>query len=199
MLARKLGAEVLGTFLLTFMVRLSLSVTLIWTPVIAGLTLGLGVYMLGSVSGAHFNPAVTIGLATIRKISPKDAALYVIAQLLGGYLAMLVVFYVFGIFLTPGLPVVDSMQVAVAEAFGAAILVLGVSSVVHGKAPHDASGLTIGTALTLGAVAASSLSNGIVNPAVALGLGSFSVAYVLGPIVGGIVAAWLYKTIIAAK
>lgn len=137
------------------------------------------------------NPAVTVGLWSIKKISSKDAALYVVAQFIGAALAMWAGDAMTGN--AVALLTDDSVVTVLAEALGAAILVLGVSSVVHGKAPSEASGLTIGTALTLGASAASVLSNGVVNPAVALGIHSFSVAYVVGPLIGGVVAAWGYK------
>jgi glycerol uptake facilitator-like aquaporin len=86
-------------------------------------------------------------------------------------------------------------MIGIAEAIGAAILVLGVSSVVHGKVTQGASGLTIGSALSLGVLAASAQSNGVVNPAVALGIGSVSLAYVFGPILGGLIAAWGYRAL----
>jgi glycerol uptake facilitator-like aquaporin len=191
------AAELLGTFLLAFLVHLGAGGGLpVPTAVIAGLTLGLIVYMLGPISGAHVNPAVTIGLASIGKIAPTEAAAYVVSQLLGGFLALLAGNWLLGSALS--LTVSDTPLVGIAEAIGAAILVLGVCSVVYGKAPKDAAGLTIGTSLTLGALAASVQSNGIVNPAVALGLGSLSVMYVVGPLLGGIVAAWGYK-LLAAK
>ena len=191
---RPSAAECLGTFLLALLVHLSIGAHFpVPTPVIAGLTLGLIVYMLGSVSGAHVNPAVTIALASIGKISWSEALRYVLAQIIGGLLALL-----FGNALVGALSLTagSSAVILASEALGAAILVLGVSSVVHGKAPHDASGLTIGTALALGALAASAQSNGVVNPAVALGIGSLSIAYVLGPIIGGIVAAQLYQALV---
>ena len=192
---RKYAAEVLGTFLLAFLVRVSVVAHLpLPTPVIAGLTLGLGVYMLGAVSGAHFNPAVTMALLSIQKISTRDAAAYIASQLLGGFLALHVSDAVTGMQAT--VTVASTTSILLAEAIGAAILVLGVSSVVHGKAPSDTAGLVIGTALALGAMAASSASNGIVNPAVALALGSLSFAYILGPIIGGVIAAWGYRWII---
>src|SRR3989344_6634810 len=82
------AAELLGTFLLAL---LSLGSSFpVPTPVVAGLTLGLIVYMFGSVSGAHVNPAVTVGLAVIHKISWNDAAAYIVMQLTGGLLAMMV-------------------------------------------------------------------------------------------------------------
>ena len=192
---KKYAAEILGTFLLAFLVRLSVVAHLpLPTPVIAGLTLGLAVYMLGSISGAHCNPAVTIALASMKKISVSDGAIYIIAQFFGGYLALLASDAMTGV--PTALVAANTLPVAIAEAVGAGILVLGVSSVVHGKVSAGASGLTIGTALALGAMAASSVSNGIVNPAVALSLGSVSLAYVLGPIVGGLIAAWGYRAIV---
>ncbi len=189
---RAYSAECLGTFLLALLVHLSIGAQFpVATPVIAGLTLGLIVYMLGGISGAHVNPAVTIALASIDKISWKDAGFYILFQFIGGAAALLFGKGLLGTVIS--VTAATSMPILVAEALGAGILVLGVSSVVHGKAPKEASGLTIGTALALGALAASVQSNGVVNPAVALGIGSLSVAYVLGPIIGGIIAAQLYK------
>lgn len=185
-------AELLGTFLLALLVHLSLGANFgVPTPVVAGLTLGLIVYMLGGVSGAHVNPAVTLGLWSVKKFPTKDLAGYLVAQFAGAALAMVV-----GDAMTGGavMPMIDdTVLVGVAEALGAAILVLGVSSVVHGKAPGDAAGITIGSALVLGASAASVLSNGVVNPAVALGIHSFSIVYLICPIVGGVLAAWGYR------
>ncbi len=194
--SRRYFAEFLGTFLLALLIHLSIGAQFpVATPVIAGLTLGLIVYMLGAISGAHVNPAVTIALASIDKISWKDAGFYVLSQFLGGAAAFLFGKGLLGhsLAVTAG----TSMPILAAEAVGAAILVLGVSSVVHGKAPNDASGLTIGTALALGALTASVQSNGVLSPAVALGIGSLSFAYLIGPVIGGIIAAQLYKRLLS--
>jgi len=192
------AAELLGTFLLALLVRLSIGSNFpVSTPVVAGLTLGLLVYMFGSISGAHVNPAVTLGLAALRKISWNDAGIYIVMQLVGGLLAMIVGNALTGSPLS--LVAGTAVNIGIAEAMGAAILVLGVSSVVYGKTPKDASGLTIGTALTLGALTASTISNGVVNPAVALGIGSLSLPYVAGPLLGGVVAAFGYRALIGEK
>lgn len=192
-----LAAEALGTFLLTLAVSVSLANgTPLSTAVVAGLTLGLVVYMLGPVSGAHVNPAVTIGLLSIKKISMQAAIGYVVAQCVGALLAMFVSQILSG-GAVPSMTVASDPMTAIAEAIGAAVLVLGVSSVVHGKTPHDASGLTIGGSLLLGIMLASAASNGVVNPAVALGIGSVSISYILGPIIGGVIAAWLYRDLAA--
>lgn len=194
---RPLVAELLGTFLLAVLVHVSLAAHFpLVTPVVAGLTLGLVVYMLGSVSGAHVNPAVTVGLFSIGKISLTDAVGYIVAQFLGGALALMVGNLLLGG--STSLVVGDSAMIVLAEALGAAVLVLGVSSVVHGKAPSDASGLTIGGALLLGVLLASTQSNGVLNPAVALGIGSVSLSYIAGPLIGGVVAAWGYRWLVKA-
>ena len=185
-------AELIGTFALALAVGLSIAGKFVVpTPVVAALTLGVCVYTLGAISGTHINPAITIGLAAIGKISPKDAGGYLVAQFAGGGLAMVACRTLAG---APAVTAVDSVAVFIAEALGAFWLAIGVAAVVHDKAPGAAAGLTIGGSLLVGiTMAASSGSNGVVNPAVALGIGSFSLSYVLAPPVGALLAMFLYK------
>lgn len=196
MKTQKYFAELTGTFFLTLSVSLSLLYGApLATPLIAGITLGLFVYILGPVSGGHFNPAVTIGLASIRKISLKDAIIYIVVQIIGALLAMLVVKGLTG---GQSLTMVANNKIVtgVVEAIGALVLILGVSSVVHGKVDDDACGAVIGGSLFLGIALTSGLSNGVLNPAVAIGINSISIMYIVGPIVGTIVGAWAYKLLI---
>jgi len=191
---RKYLAELVGTFGLTLAVSLSLVLGLpLATPLVAGLTLGLFVYTVGNVSGAHLNPAVTIGLASVKKIEPKEAVMYIIVQVVGALLAMLTTQWMTGD--VPDLLVENSFAVGGAEALGAFFLVFGVSSVVFGKVKEAASGLTIGGSLLLGIMMTGGLSNGVLNPAVAIGIGSVSLMYLIGPVVGGLAAALLYEYI----
>lgn len=192
---QRYAAEFLGAFTLTFAVLASIAFSApIAGPVIAGLTLGLFVYTVGPVSGAHLNPAVTIGMLTGDKIKLNDALMYIIAQLLGGVAAMMVAAQFAGRTLSLGYG--SSLAVVVAEAVGAFILAFGVSSVAYGKTPAAASGLVVGGSLALGASVASMGGNGVINPAVALGIGSFGPMYIVGPIIGAVVAVrvftWLY-------
>ena len=82
---RAYAAELIGTFFLTLVVYLSVSGTghfQLPTAVLAGMTLGLSVYAFGAISGSHINPAVTLGLASIGKLKPLDAAMYTVAPML---------------------------------------------------------------------------------------------------------------------
>jgi len=188
---RKYLSELLGTFGLTFAVLGSL--TFNWplaTPLVAGLTLMLFVYSLGSISGTHINPAVTIALWAIQKIEVKDAIFYIVFQYLGAMIAIYV-FRAIG-FTVPLLEVADTAAVFLGEALGTMFFVMGIAAVVYGRVKDNIGGLMIGGSLLFGVFIASMLSNGVLNPAVALGIGSFSVMYVVGPIIGGIAGALIY-------
>jgi aquaporin Z len=189
---KRYTAEFLGTFALALTVGLSLAGKFpVSTPVTAALTLGVCVYIFGAISGTHINPAITIGLLAIGKINIRDAAFYLAAQFAGGATAMFVSAALLGA--RPPVTAVDSAAVFAGEALGTFWLAVGVASVVYGKAQAAASGLTIGAALLLGITMAAPVSNGVLNPAVALGIGSFSAMYVIGPIVGAAIAMLLYR------
>ena len=192
------AAEALATFSLTLSVSLSLLFVFpLATPVLAALVVALFVYMIGGISGAHINPAVTLGMWCIKKIDNRDAMLYVASQLIGAGLATLVVLSMTATI--PPLVADESFPVFLAEAIGTFFLVFAVAGVATGKVDDDASGLVIGGALLLGSIIASTMSNGILNPAVAFGLGSLKLSYLLGPLVGGSVGAVVYRWIAEGK
>ncbi len=189
---KKYLAEALGAFTLTLVVALSIAVPFpVPTPLLAGLVLGLFVYTIGHLSGSHINPAVTIGLWSIKKITAGQAALYIIFQLAGAWAAGILVSSVVGI--TP-LTVSGDFIIGFAEALGTFFFTFGIASVVYGKVSDVMSGIVIGGSLFLGIVVAVTLSsNGVLNPAVAMGIGSFNVMYLLGPIVGCVAGMQAYK------
>ncbi len=194
-MSKKHIAEFIGTFALSFVVLLAVSALSapVAIPVIAGLTLALFVYSIGPVSGCHINPSVTLGQLSIKKISPNDAVFYIIAQLFGAFVAMLVVKNLF-LISTPVVPLVMNSKIFFAEVFGAFFFNFGIASVVYGKAKEQMSGLVVGGSLLLGLLV-SSLAGaaGILNPAVAVALGAVSLVYMLAPIVGAVLGAWAYK------
>lgn len=194
---KKLVAEGFGTFILALAV---LSSTLVdapalTTPVIAGLVVGLFVYTIANTSGSHINPGVTVGLWSIGKISTRDAALYIVAQVLGAMIAFNVAFALLGETSLGTSP--ESLSVFLAELIGMTVFTFGIAAFVYGKVQDGASGLVVGGSLLLGILLAVHLgSMGILNPALALSLGSLSFSYVFGALFGGMIGMNLYKRFI---
>ena len=196
-MTKKLTAEFIGTALLSLAVLLSVTVSdsVLITPVLAALVLGLCVYSIGNVSGCHINPAVTMGLWSIAKISTKDALQYIVAQSLGALAAFGIVTAAIG-GVSLGLATEDS-SVFLAELIGTAVFTFGIASVVFGKVAEAASGLVIGGSLLLGITLAVALgSGGILNPAVGIALGSTSLSYVLGSVAGAMLGMYTYRHLI---
>lgn len=195
---RKYAAEFLGTFGLTTAVLLSLNNVLpvVPTAVVAALTLGLFVYTVGHISGTHLNPAITLAILSIRRISLKDASVYIFSQFLGSVTAFIVASQLFPVsasFLIRYVP--DSLAVGRAEFLGAFFFAFGVAAVVFGRVPLALNGVIVGGSLLLGISIAATASDGILNPAVALGIGSLSLMYVLGPVVGAVLGMWIFKLV----
>jgi len=196
MISKKYIAEGIGTFTLAFIVLGAISyaqVLPVPVPVIAALTLGIFVYTIGAISGCHINPAVTLGLLSVKKISVHNALWYLIAQFSGAILAILVGSF-FGI--TNDQAVVPSFSTSVflAEMIGSFFFTFGIASIVYGNVKDEVSGIVIGGSLLLGGLVASFAgSASILNPAVALTLSLLSVTYALAPIAGAICGFQAYK------
>jgi len=191
-------AEFLGTLMLTMMVWLTIAgVVPFATPFIAALTLGLFVYLLGNVSGAHFNPAVTLGMLSINKIKLRDAGYYIVSQILGAMAAMMIGTSFYHQQVAVG--AADTAIIGIAEAIGAFVLTFAFASATMHKLEKAVTGLVIGGSLFLGILLASPMSNGVLNPAVAIGIGSFNATYAIGPIVGAIIGAFIASIIHGEK
>ncbi len=189
--------EAIGTFLLAFGVGVSVTFPPFPVPtvILAGLILGIAVYTIGPISGAQINPAVTIGLLSIRKISIAQAIGNIVAQLIAGLIAFLLLKQL-GMHNAPS---ADTLKSFLGELLGAFVLMWGISAVVAGKVHSAASGITIGGSLSLGISVALFGSLGVLNPAVAIGVGAFSLFYFVAPIIGALFAAQLYSYIILEK
>src|SRR5262245_40571244 len=87
---KKYIAEFIGTFGLAFIVLTmdDVGVSLGFGVAVAAVSLALLVYTLGPISGCHINPAVTLAQWSVKKISTKDAVLYILTQFLAALLAM---------------------------------------------------------------------------------------------------------------
>ena len=195
-------AEFMGTAMLTSVVLVVSNMfglgTADWyTALSAGLALSIIIGIFGYVSGAHVNPAVTIGLWTLKKIETTNALVYITAQLLGGATALLFYNYATGESLAFSGSSSFAWPVFVAEMVGAALFGMGIASVVQQKMEGYQAAFTIGMSLTLGALVASLSSAGFLNPAVALGNGAWDRTLVLAPIVGMVVGMNVYMALVA--
>lgn len=191
-------AEALGTFTLSLSVYLAISAGpgfVMPVPVLAALVVGLFVYTIGPKSGCHINPAVTIGALSLKKISKREAVGYIVSQFVGAGIAMILSSVFFHIdIMAPTLSF--SPMLFAAELIGAFFLTFGIASVIFEKTPWALSGVVIGGSLLLGVLMASFAgSAGILNPAVALVVGSLDLTYLLGPIAGSLLGMQTYRII----
>jgi MIP family channel proteins len=211
-------SELVGTFFLVLGIigvvssgagnALLTNIALVHTLVLMSL-----VYAIGSISGCHVNPAVTLGLLVIRKISGRDAGIYIACQVAGGVLAGLVVSWFFNVrggVVDYGTPAVaddylrggSAFLAFLAEGLGAFLLMWAVmGTAVNPVAPKGVAGFAIGGALGVGVLIFGPATGASFNPArwfgPALSSGEFADAwlYILGPIAGAAGAALLYRTV----
>jgi MIP family channel proteins len=178
-----------------------------------GLALAIVVASIGHVSGAHVNPAVTLGMAAARRFPWSYAPIYIAAQLVGAVLAALATWLTFGgagarseanLAATYPARGVGDLQAFILEILITFILVFVVISVATDeRAPAAIAPIAVGFALAVGVFIAGPVTGGAVNPARALGpmvvAGDFTSAwlYILGPIIGGVLAALLYDRVMA--
>ncbi len=186
---RPVLAELLGTFALTLAVSFALANpgSAVPAPVTVAVTLAVLVYVLGPVSGCFINPAVTVAVASVGELPARETAWFVLAQFAGAALAL------GAVRLLPGapvaLPVDGSVATGMAEMLGAAFLAFAIVPVLAGHVPGQLSGVVIAMGLLVGISWSAPHSNAVLNPAVALGIGSMSLPYVWGPLAGAILGA----------
>ena len=165
------------------------------------------VYMGGYISGAHYNPAVTLGLWVTKKIDGTIARRYIAVQMVGGMIAAAVYNFIKQDIFTPAPGIGVSMPVAfLVEVLFTFLLV----SVVHHVAVSDKTkgnqyyGLAIGMTVLAAATAGGPISGGAFNPAVGVGPLLFDVThqaahmsliflYAAGPLTGGLLAGLAYN------
>lgn len=224
-MARAAAAEVIGTALLVFCGTAVAVGAILQRPTAGGsydslavaLAFGLALAALvaafGHISGAHLNPAVTIGLAVTRKFPAAYVPAYLVAQLIGAVLGALATWVLFGaaarstanLAATYPADGVGGLRALVVEALVTFFLVIVIIAVAtDDRVPAPVAPLAVGAALAVGVLIAGPVTGGAVNPARALGpmlvagkLTSFWV-YLLGPVVGGSVAAVTYDRFLAA-
>lgn len=211
--ARALTAEAIGTFALCFIGILAINVdaitgsegaaSLTTIAFAHGLTIAVMIAALGALSGAHFNPAVTAGFVATGRMTPVRGAQYVGAQIAGALLASLLLAWLFGReVVAAGTPAVSSsvlpVGAAVVEVVTTFFLVLVIfGTAVDDRAPRSVFPLAIGLTVALDIMATGPITGAAMNPARAFGPALVGGAwdahwvYWVGPLLGGIAAAFL--------
>lgn len=168
--------EVLGTFVLAFVVvttavALQTGESAAAAPFVIGLALAIMIYAGGHISGAHYNPAVSVA-ATLRGALPaKDFLPYVIAQVLGAVGGALLAVSLKGspaiATFTPELAAALPAELIITTMLAFVVLQTATVKAVEGNSYY---GLSIGGTVTTGALSVGSISGGVFNPAIAVAL-----------------------------
>lgn len=181
-------AELLGTF---FLALAALTVAAPLTPFAVGLTLLVFVYAVGSLSGSHLNPAVTVGLVVSRRFPFAHGLLYIVAQVAGALLARLVA----GAGLVGELGHSYQSGTIAAEFVGFGILMITVAATTEKQVVKAGSGIAVGGALLAGLL----VSHGVLNPAVAVAMGLATSPAMWATLVSAVVFSLLFSLIQQAK
>jgi MIP family channel proteins len=224
-MARVALAEAVGTFMLVLtIVSTAIGATLskpvagapygsLAVPLAGGIVLAIAVASLGHVSGAHLNPAVTIGLAVNRRFPWRFVPAYVAAQFAGAVAAALVAWGFYGnqarsvanlgaTYPATGVSVGSAFAVEAVVTFMLVLVVISVAT--DSRAQTGAAAMAIGAALAAAILISGPISGAGVNPARAIGpmiaAGNLTDwwLYLVAPLVGGIAATTVYDRFLRA-
>ena len=195
--------EFVGTFFLVLTIGLTVMNGTPMAPLAIGSVLMAMVYMGGHISGAHYNPAVSVAILIRGKMEARDLVPYVLAQLSGAILASLTVMLIVGDTFAPApAPEAGLVVVLLSEAlftFALSLVILNVAT-DDATAGNSYYGLAIGFTVMAGAFAVGATSGGVFNPAVGTGpilidallgggIWDHLWIYWAGPVLGGVAAA----------
>ncbi len=159
------------------------------------------IYTFGDVSGAHLNPAVTLGFLAAGRFAARQVAPYILAQLIGAFIASGTLKFLFpdNVHLGATLPAGPPMQSFILEVILTFLLMLVILQVAHGsKEVGTLAGIAIGSTVLLEAMFAGPICGASMNPARSLApavvSGDLSVVwiYLIAPMVGALAAALLW-------
>ena len=203
----RLLAEFTGVFFLCFfgIGAITNDAGLTGVALAHGIAIFVAICAFGHISGAHFNPAVTTALAATKRIAPGDAGAYIVAQLLGGAFAAVLAKMAFGSVsgvpaLGDGVSVSSGIILEAVTTFVLMITIMGVAVDKRGSFSIVA-GLPIGLAITGDIFFAGPVTGAAMNPARWFGPamvgGSMSnaIVWIVGPVLGALVAAFLYDAV----
>ena len=209
---KKCTAELLGTFALVFfgcgsMILSEINPSAISVdsiPIIFGLVVAAMIYALGHVSGAHFNPAVSIAFYQNKNINLKELCYYIPSQIIGAFLASFSHSFFFGKNHSFGMTInkLTVSQGAFLEILISIFLMLTIISVAtNEKISKHIAGFSIGGIITVCSFVAGPFTGASMNPARSLGPAIVSssyndiLIYIVGPTIGAIIGLYIYKII----
>ena len=205
-LLKKCTVEAVGTFFLCSTIALVRNLPHLG-PLAIGLSLMVMVYSFGYISGAHFNPAVTLAVFIRGRIDYMSALAYVAAQLIGAFIGAALQKEIFFDRYNqisnypsshPNVEFITALITEMTFTFALAIVVLNVAT-TKSQAKNSFFGLAIGMTVTSAAFAAGEISGGAFNPAVGTalpgvhGLTDDLVLYWLGPCLGAALAGFFFR------
>ena len=211
-MSKRFISEIIGTFALVFCGTGAMvindftggTVTHVGVAITFGLIVMGMIYAFGDISGAHMNPAVTIGFAYAKKFPWKEVPAYVLAQLIGAFLASGILLYLFPESQTLGatLPGLSALKVFILEIILSFFLMVVIINVSTGsKEIGVVAGIAIGSVVLLEAMFAGPITGASMNPArsIAPAVVSGNIAdlwiYILAPIVGCVLAVVTCKLV----
>ncbi|MGH7444635.1 MAG: MIP/aquaporin family protein [Longimicrobiales bacterium] len=204
-MSSKLVVEAIGTFFLVFTIgQVVLEPTAgQLAPLAIGFALMVMVYAGGHISGAHFNPAVTLGVFLRGKATAAELVGYIVVQILGAVIAALAVMYLKGDVVSPAvaLPTLPALLAEFLFTFALVFVVLNVAT-APGTEGNSYFGFAIGGTVLVGAYAVGSISGAAFNPAVAVGVVLMKLAqpadlwiYLVANFAGGAAAALVFNAL----
>jgi len=208
----KYYAEAIGTFALVFCGTGSIIINQISNGGVGNLGIAFSfgliimamIYSVGHISGAHFNPAVTIGFGLIKKLPAKEIMPYILAQLIGAIIASGSLKLLFPLSTTMGqtTPAGSILQTFILEVILTYLLMFVIVNVATGsKDIKQFAGLAIGSTVLLEAAFAGPISGASMNPVRSIAPAIFAVdlknvwIYIFAPILGSILAIGSWKII----
>ena len=198
--------EFVGTFFLVLSITLAVITEQPLAAIAIGGTLMVMIYMGGHISGAHYNPAVSLAAMMRGALPSSDLLPYWGSQIAGAVVAALLGNFIAGgsVAIAPGtgVNIVAALLVEILFTFALALVVLSVATAKKTDG-NSFYGLAIGFTVVAGAIAGGGISGGAFNPAVGIGLslgamiagtGGGSIwLYIVGPLIGGALASVVFS------
>lgn len=208
---KKYIAEFIGTFALVFfgtgaIIVNSLSngsLGLIGIAIVFGIVIMAMIYVFGSISGTHINPAVTIALVVGKQMPQKEAIMYLVSQITGALLASLLLYSIFPKtkILGETLPDGELLPSVVLEIILTFFLMLIILEIASKKEYSHLAGIVIGVLVSGIILIGGPISGGSFNPARSLApaivIGKFNYLwiYITAPVLGSILAVFFWRSI----